>query len=98
MKQGHDRLVKVQKDEVEARQKQVDVIKRAPQEGYAAGLETMPWGILYRNSHAAENIRKNIGKSKEEKDVDTLMDLLKKNSTPPAGGAAPAATAGGGHP
>ena len=98
LKKGHDSLVKIQKEEVDVRQKQIDTIKRAPQEGYARGLETMPWGILYRNSHAAENIRKNVGKSKEEKDVDTLMDLLKKNSASPAsGGASAAPSASGGH-
>ena len=72
--------------------------RQAPQVGYAKGLETVPWGILTRNSKAAENIRKTAGKSKEEKDVDTLMELLKKNSEKSEGASAPTPPAGGGAP
>ncbi|MBU6388356.1 hypothetical protein KGQ72_00535 [Patescibacteria group bacterium] len=101
LKKVHDQLVKVQKEEVEARQREVDKLKRAPQEGYAKGLEWGPGKISYRNTKAAENIRKAAGKSKEEKDVDTLMDLLKKTAektATPAAGAAPAASPAGGAP
>ncbi|MDP2665557.1 MAG: hypothetical protein Q8P23_02870 [bacterium] len=100
LKKVHDRLIKVQQAEVVARQEEVNKIKRAPQEQYAAGLEIVPWGLLYRNSKAAANIRKTAGKSKEEKDVDTLMDLLKKNSasTPASAVSAPTPPATGGAP
>jgi len=64
--------------------------KRAPQEGYAKNLEMMPWGVLTRNSEAARKIREAAGKSKEQKDVETLLDMVKK-AVPPAGGAPPAA-------
>jgi len=105
LKSTHDRLLKVQEDEVKVRQAEVDKLKKAPQEKYAEGLnlyiDQNKGGVLrgivnlinpQRNSKAADNIRKAAGKSKEEKDVDSLMDLLKKNSAPAAG--AP----GGGHP
>lgn len=52
----------------------------AAQKAYAKNLEIMPWGILYRNSKAAENIRKNAEKTPEARQIDALMELLKKQS------------------
>jgi hypothetical protein len=61
-----------------------------PQQQYAENLKKAPFKILYKNSEAAKKIKDTAGKSKEQKDVDALMNLLKKNSeekgssTPPA--------------
>jgi hypothetical protein len=76
LKGVHDKLVKVQQEEVEARQKQVDTINRAPQLGYAEGLKL--GGILHRNKAAAENIEKAAKKSKADKDSDKIFELLEK--------------------
>ncbi len=80
------------KNELKNAQAELAKFKQAPQIGYARGLRWGPGKFLYRNTKAAENIIKNAGKSKEQKDVDALMGLLKNvtapSTFPPAGGGA----------
>ncbi|MCR4333641.1 MAG: hypothetical protein NUV60_01270 [Patescibacteria group bacterium] len=92
LKKVHEQLIRVQQEEIAARRKAVGEIKKAPQEGYAKNLEIPVWGWMARNSVAAKKIRDAAGKSKEQKDVETLLDMVKK-AVPPAGGGAPAAPA-----
>ncbi len=75
-------------------QERVAEISRRPQEAYARGISRSPGNLRYRNTKAAENIILNARKSKEQKDVDAMMDALRRNSTPPpapppAGGGTP---------
>ena len=78
------------KNELKDAQTELAKLKQAPQIGYARGLRWGPGKILYRNTKAAENIIKNAGKSKEQKNVDALMGLLKNaaapSTTPPTAG------------
>ena len=91
-------MVKVLQGKVEVSQRAVVAIGRQPQERYAAGLEWGPGQFMYRNQKAAANIKLNAGKSKEQKDVDTLMDMLKKTSEPRPSAPPPAPAGGGGGP
>ena len=77
----------------------------AAQLGYAKGLEMMPWGLLYRNEKAAKNIRKTVEKSKDQQQIDALMNTIKSASggtgtTPTQSSTPPSAPppAGGGTP
>jgi hypothetical protein len=67
-------------------QEEVSKLKRAPQEGYAKGLEWGPGKFFHRNTKAAENILKEVKKSKEEKDMNTLKKLLKDSEEKAVGG------------
>ncbi len=99
LKKEHDRKVNENNTEIAGKEKFISDTKKAPQVEYAEMLEKMPWGGMYRNSKAAENIRKSAGKSKEQKDVENIMELAKKYAAtsgttptpapmpPPAGGA-----------
>lgn len=80
LKEIHREMIDVQQKEVEERKKQLRTAQSAPQIGYAQGLTWGPGKINYRNTKAAANIIKNATKDKDQKNVDSLMDVLKKNS------------------
>lgn len=60
------------------------------QKAYAGNIQWGPGRILFRNRKAAENIVRNAGKSPEMRQVEALMDQIKKASTSTTG-SAPAA-------
>ncbi len=81
---------------------QVAVAERgSAQERYADNITVGPLKWLYRNKKAAENIKANAKKSKSDKNIDTLKELLRKaskdkdknssESTPPPAPPPPAA-------
>lgn len=78
LQEVHNDLLNVQKEEVKVRQGKIDELARAPKEGYAKSLEWGPGQFFNRNKKAAESIRKEAKKSKTDKDLDSLKDVLKK--------------------
>ncbi|MEK7114334.1 MAG: hypothetical protein AAB850_02170, partial [Patescibacteria group bacterium] len=94
LKREHDKKVNDNTEKMNAAKKRAADFAKAPQLEYARNIQWGPGKILYRNTKAAENIIKNAGKSKEQKDAELLVDLIKKGAiTQPGATPAPAPTA-----
>lgn len=89
----HEKQVKDKQEEIEKHQKAEAMLKRAPQEGYARGLnlgiDQEKGGFFrgavnlinpQRNAKAAENIRKEAKKSKAEKDFENFKKLIEEKA------------------
>lgn len=83
----HTESVKVQREELALRQKNVQDLKNAPKEGYAKSMEFglskdgffNKWINVNRNTAAAKKIRSEFKKSKDEKNLEALKELIKEN-------------------
>jgi hypothetical protein len=93
LERAHEKQIKEKQEEVEKHQTAEAALKRAPQEGYAKGLDLYidktkggflrgAVGVLnpMRNSKAAENIRKEAQKSKAEKDFENFKKLIEEKA------------------
>jgi hypothetical protein len=94
----HQQLMQTQREEIaahqqafEASKKEAQELKIKPQTTYAGRLTPggpdnffNQWVNPNRNTKAAASIIKTATKDQTQKNVDTLMDLLKKNSAAPA--------------
>ncbi|MBU6490942.1 hypothetical protein KGQ25_02180 [Patescibacteria group bacterium] len=85
LKSIHGKMVKVQEAEVEARQDEVDKLKRAPQEGYAKSIVWGPEQFFNRNKKASEKILKEVKKKQSEKDFDSIKKLLEESEKKTSG-------------
>lgn len=99
LKKEQDKKVNANNAEIANAKKRAADLAKAPQLEYAQNIQWGPGRFFYRNTKAADNIIKSAGKSKEQKDVEKIMELAKKyaaaepGSTPaPAPAPAPAAT------
>lgn len=71
-------------------QAEADAARTAPQVQYAKRIAGVPGWIFKRNKTARDNIIKEASKSKAEKDVDTLKDILERAARGAGGGTPPA--------
>lgn len=72
-----DRL-KILKKAIKNAEKEETEVKGVAQTSYADRLTWGPGKISYRNTKAAENIKKTIKKSKADKDLETLKKVLEE--------------------
>ncbi|MDP1706987.1 MAG: hypothetical protein Q8L30_00280 [bacterium] len=70
-------------------QSEADTARTRPQVQYAERISGVPGGLFKHNRIAAENIKKEARKSKAEKDVDTLKEILERSSRTGGGGTKP---------
>jgi len=98
----HDKKINDNKDLIKEVETDSANTKKAPAIGYASNILYGPGKYLYKNQKAAQNIINNAGKSKEQKDVENLLELAKKyapGSAPaPAPAPSPTPPASGGTP
>ncbi|HEY4501309.1 MAG TPA: hypothetical protein VJI70_03565 [Candidatus Paceibacterota bacterium] len=96
----HDKKINDNKDSIKEVETDVANTKKAPAMQYAQNILAGPGKYLYKNQKAAQNIIKNAGKSKDQLDVEHVLELAKKYAatTTPTGTPPPAPTppAGGG--
>ena len=76
----HEKRVEAQKEVVKKQQEEFVKIKNAGKEGYAEGLRWGPGKFFNRNVKAAEKIRAEYKKGKDEAALDSLKEAIKKAS------------------